>query len=449
MGGPESAGPFTGAATGNPVVGSGKRRISKPILAVIVAGVVVIGAAAYYFGYYNSPAVIYSSSLKNTAKGYDKLINYAQAQSKLNYKSTTGSGSFSFKNGETAADGKLNFKGDDNNSQLTFDVGAAGTRVSADLRFLKSAATTPDIFVKASGLKGLGALLGSPDLDAAISKVDDTWIVIDHTLFDSLSADTSKAVDRLKPPTSEQVFDEFAAFGQVNRDYLFTNDNNKAVMKVVKNVGREDINGRSTYHYKVALQKDHVKNYISAQQAALKKSKLNAWLKQNHAENLADSAFEGFKSSSDHIKTGDTFDIWMDTSRHTVYKVRFSDKANPAVTYTDFGLDYKGGDNYPFFITGQSDQQGAKGVFTLVATLNSKANSLDLKLNAKEAESFTLAANFNLKPGNETIKIDKPVGAKTLAQLLNELGYGDLLSNLQSFSGGVTPDQALTQSTLD
>ena len=110
---------------------SGGRRFSKKLLIPVIAAVLLLGgAAAYYFGYYTRPSVIYSQSLKNTGKGYDKLVTYADQQIRLSNQSYTGSGSYQFKSTSFSTDGKLGWKSDGKNGEFTFDVGAAATRVS-------------------------------------------------------------------------------------------------------------------------------------------------------------------------------------------------------------------------------------------------------------------------------------------------------------------------------
>jgi len=420
------------------VVTSGRlqSRLKQPRVRAGLLGllVLIVGAAAFYFGYYNNPSVIYSQGLSRTGKGYDKLINYVDQQSQAKYKSSTGEGSYKLNAGGTVVDGKLAFKGDGNNGEFSFDIGAAGTRVSVDARAIK-ASDSADLYLKASGLKGLGSLAGAPDFDAKLAQLDNNWVFIDHTLLESLNSSAEKST--FSPPSRQQVLDELKAFGKVNQQYVFTGNKNKAVMKVVKHIGSEKLDGVKTEHYTVALRKDKVKQYFEAQQAALKASKLNDWLKANNYESGADSLFKELIASTDTIKDSDTFDIWINTSHRILYKVRLTDTKNTK-QFVDFGLAYKGGDEYPFFIGGSSPSGDQSTEYKLTATLNSKANSLKLgmQLNGLGLAAGSLQADFTFKPGNESVTVDKPAAAKPLPQVLSDLGYGDLLTELQAMSAG-------------
>ncbi len=416
-----------------------KRRFrlkSKPALAGLVVLVIGIGFAAYYFGYKTNPSVVYSQSLKNTAKGYDKLIEYVDKESKANYKSSTGTGTFEIKSGGNSTDGKIALKSDDKNGELTFDIGLEGTRINFDGRLIDSETGSQDIYLKATGVKGLGSLVGSPELDAALQTLDGQWIVIDHTLVDSLSEQgTDSTANQMLPPSSSQILSAAQGFGKVNQDYLFSTDEDKAVMQVTEKHGVETVDGHKAYHYTVALQKENVKKYIEAQRSALKASTMNKWLKQNGSAETFDSIFDGLKESANSIKTTDTFDMWADIDTRLIYKIRFAEKssASKVNSFIDVGLDYKGGDDFPFFIAGQTKDSGSTVDAKAVMNLNTKTQATDFSMDIKTTGyadiSFKMKASF--KPSNETIKVEKPANAKTLAEVASQLGYGDLISQLQ------------------
>lgn len=417
----------------------------KLLIPIIIIIVVLLGIASWYFGYYMSSGVIYSQSLKNTGKGYDKLVTYVDQQQQLTDKQGyTGNGSYKMKFGDFSTDGKVALKADSDNSQLTFDVGLGVTRVNADIRTFKSSGDTPDIYVKAADIKGLGTVLGIPEIDANLAKLDNTWIVIDHTLIDNLSGIATAPAEanaaKMQGPTRDQLLDESRAFGKVNQQYLFSTSKNTAVTNVVKKYGIENVDGHKTYHYKVALQKDNVKKYIYAQRDALKASKLNDWLKQNKYDKDAYDAFNSAADSTKDIKSTDTYDIWMDVNHRVVYKVRFSDTAskNAADNYVDVGLDYKGGDSYPFFVSGNFKGDDGNANFIFVTTLNTKSGDTNFKLNVKTGgmDAGTATANFDFKPSTAAIKIAKPTGAIPLSQILSDFGYGDILSQYQGSQGG-------------
>ncbi|HEX5744330.1 MAG TPA: hypothetical protein VFX84_02680 [Candidatus Saccharimonadales bacterium] len=426
---PSSQQPFVPS---DPVVSASKRRFPRNKLLISLIALVLIltaGAAAFYFGYYNNPSVIYSQSLANTGKGYDRLIDYADNQAGKYDKGYSGSGSYKMKAAGFSTDGKAGYKTDGKNAELTFDIGAAATRINADIRTIQSSGDTPDIYVKAGGIKGLGTLLAMPSLDAELAKLDDQWIVIDHTFIDSLSAAGAGDTDSSPgdtAPTREQVIDGARAFGRVNKEYLFTTEKDKAVTEVVTKVGPETVDGHNTYHYKVALKKANVKKYIRAQKDALKSSKLNDWLKENGYDKTLDDNFDAIIEAADDIKASDTYDVWMDKDQRVLYKVRFNDKDNPASNYLDVGLNYKGGSEYPIFLAGKSKENGQTATFSLTVTIDTDTGKTGVKFGYKTdgSDKSEFTGDFSLQPNDSAPKIEKPDKAKSISEVLSELDAG-------------------------
>jgi hypothetical protein len=354
----------------------------------------------------------------------------------LDYNGYSGNGDFNFKSTGFATDGKISYKGDDANGDLKFDVGISGNRLEFDLKAIKGAGTNPDLYIKAKGLKGLGALAGAPELDAKLASLNDTWIVIDHTFLDSLQSAAAAEENALKTPSREQIMDALKATAKVNQEYVFSTDKDKAVLKVVKNLGKETVDDHSTYRYEVALQKDNYKKYVSALKSALKSSKLHDWIKQNKYEEGFDSALASLELGANNVKDANTVDVWMDAKQRILYKVRFADPKNKTQDYYDLGLDYKGGDSYPFFLASHSKQGDGNMTVNLGATLNSTSGKGDFKfeLTLDGTNASTAKVNFSFAPSRQAFKVEKPANAKPLAQALSELGYGDVLNQLQALS---------------
>jgi len=431
--------------TTEPIANTGRRRILKPLL-ISLAVLVVIGggSATAYFGYYMNSSVIYGQALKNTGKGYDRLITYLDDQAKLNYKGVVASGSYTFGSGSFASDGKLTFNSNKDDSDTTADLNMGSGRLSIDVRDIKNKTAIPDIYFKVDGLDTLSGLTQGLGLGTQINSLDNQWIVIDHSLFDSLQKGTSSS----SSPTHDQVLDAAHAFGQVNKQYVFTTDKNKAVLTVVKKYGLATVDGHKTYRYQVALNKSNVKKYITAQRDALKASKLGGWIKQNNYENDLDLAYDSMQQSADNINPKNTFDLWADVNTRVMYKVRFTDQSNPGSSYTDVGLDYKGGSDYPFFISSYSKSGGNTDTGSFIADLNTKTHVTNLKVNFKSTGST--ASNFNgnasVKQTNDVAPINTPTGAKPIMQVLNELGLGSTYQNLST--GGNTSSSTSSPLTL-
>jgi len=430
---PTSSTPSTdGGAPVMPVKSGSGGRSKKPLLLGLIIALLLGGsAAAYYFGYYNNPTVVYNQSLTNTGKAYDTLTTYFDSQSKLNYKGYTGSGSYTIGSGGFATDGKLTFNSDGDNSDATADINLGASRLGLDFRAIKSKTTTPDLYFKASGLSGLTSLVGAT-YGGIIGKYDNQWIMVDPSLLTGLQqkGGTSSASST---PTHDQVLDAAQAFGRVNRQYVFTTDKSKSVTTVVKDLGSETVDGHKTFHYQIAFVKDNVKAYLTAQRDALKASKLGTWIKQNNYDNMVDLAYDSLTQSADGIKATDTVEVWMDSSQRVLYKIRVADPKQ-ASNYTDFGVDYKGGTDYPFFVKFSSVDKGTTTTGSFVLTLNTDDTSTKLALNAKGSgkSGFTFKADLVLKPTNNAPAISAPTGSKPLTQVMHELGLDGYLNQLKA-----------------
>jgi hypothetical protein len=141
------------------------------------------------------------------------------------------------------------------------------------------------------------------------------------------------------------------------------------------------------------------------------------------------------EKSTDQIKASDTIDVWANEDSHLIYKIRISDSSNPAENFTDIGLNYKSGDSFPFFVSGQDKADSSTTTYSIVATLNTKSNTLSTTIQVKDNDSsspFSLTGNFSFKPNNTALNISVPAGAESITDVLSKLGLSQYLTELQS-----------------
>lgn len=416
---PASTAPASNAPA--PVSGSemqkqgGNKNKMKMIIAGAIAGVVLLGGSAgAYFGVIlpNKPENLWKKSLSTTAKGYDKAVDYLEKNK--NVKGSKAKGTLKIE-GPIAGDGNIEAESYENNSKFKLDLGFAGTRYNLEGRTIAAAnSKNPDVYLKVDGVRGLGALMGAglgEGLGPIIDSLDGQWIAIDHTLLDQYSAGTAQ---RSSMPTAEDFVKLARAISELNKEYLLNSDPNKAVLKVVKSVGKENRDGRSTYHFVVTINKENTKKYLAA-------------LKSKLGENPSGQALaavmdlEKMQRAINDLKDTDTADVWVDTDTKLIRFVRFTDKEKNK-NYIEFGLPYNGGDEIPFTINIFAEEGISPGTLMLKITNNTKKNSAKVEgdMNVGSGDGKTrVTLNLTAEINDNKVDVQKPAGAKSFNELLS------------------------------
>ncbi len=410
-----------------------------------LATLLVVAGGGYVFGVYlpNKPTNVFNAALSNTSAGYDQLIKYASASvDKKSFNNVEVSGDFKAVGGGVSTDGSLQAHSDGSNATFSGDIGVATTRVKVD-GLVKDVANSdsPDFYLKVSGIKGLGSMVGLPTLDS----LDNQWITVDHTLFDTIAQQSEQAQgldakNSVNLPKEQDLTDAANAVGKVADKYLFSSDSKTASLKLDSFVGKETVDGKSTNHYKVTPNKEHLKAFATALATELDKTALNKWAKDNYNKSLSDVVdTKGMADSINHISSTTKFDVWVNTKTKLVHKVRFSDSKDPAHNYTEFGLNYNGGAEKPLFIRTADNKDGIAGVGTFGLTLNTNTNvakfTIDVTNTGSDAsQNSTMTLNLTAKPSTGKVDTTAPTGAISLSEALDRIGLGDYL-NLLTQSG--------------
>jgi hypothetical protein len=422
---------------------------SKKLALLVAIPLLAIGSgAAAYVGYVvpNKPENVWRTALTNTGKGYDKLSQYAT--SKKDVKGMSAKGSFKI-SGSLAADGSFSGMSDGKNGQLTGTTSAVGLKINYDVRAIDSPGNTPDIYFKVDGIQGLGdlaagyaGLLGgdSASVKKALNGVNGQWYFVDHTLFDQFASSSNQDFQF----TSGDVNALLKAVGDSSKQYLFTNDESKMAVVVKKDVGKEKQDGRSVYHYKVGVNKENLKAYNKSLCDNLIKTKLFKLFSSGSSSSDEDFTKECNDSTGiDKIDTSQTADAWVDMHTKLIHKIRFSEKNN-SNNYLDIAQDYQGGDEFPFSLGFHSVDSVDSGVNVQSKSKPDTTNGLvKMKLNMK-TNAFSADANFEnsgssndkgtfslaVAPTSQKAKVDTPTGSKTIIELFNDLGFGDITSEI-------------------
>lgn len=431
----------------------------KRYIIIAALAILLLGGVGAYFGYYvpNKPENMWKSALVNTGKGYDKLVSYSENTKTV--KNWSQEARFNI-DGMIEVDGTL--KGESSGSAATMngDVSFMGTKVGFDVRTLPSATETPDVYFKVDGLEGIGTLFAQDDpmVETALNNLNNQWYVVDHTLFEQMEG---AAEDPAQAVTTEDVVALFKKIGVTSKEYVFTDDTEKAAVVVKEQVGRETKYGRSVYHYTIDSNDKQAKKYVTALCNDVKASKIGQVFTDSLGEDAFDCEQKNAQQGDVRLKEEDlvdampgygasapteyVVDAWVDTKTKLIQSIRFSDKKDKK-EYIEISQNFTGGDEMPFKLEVRSEEGGTDVGMTLDATFNTKTQAVNAKgkfsaVDPSNDENNTQGDfSYSMKPTRDEPKIDKPEGAKNIIELLNALGVGDLLSGdaLGMFGGAQT-----------
>lgn len=413
-----------------------KKRLTL-ILIILAALFVLGGGATAAFGFvYLKPENVWQRSLNRTADTFEAIAkgleNYSDSGSKLKGSLNIG--------GQYNLDGTLEGQSKGNNGYVKADLGASGVRANLEMRTLAAEnSDVPDVYLKVSGLEGLDTLLGSEGAGVGdyLSGFNDQWYFLDHTLFEGqLNEKTTLSADDIKG-IREGVM-------KANKEHLFNAEKDKGVFEIRKKYGKEKFEGLSTLKFRVGLNKEGLKGYVTSLRDNLKDTKLKDFAPEGQTfEEWLD--FDGMIKeidAADFSKSEDEADVWVDQYRSFIRNVRFAETGDVDQNNTgtvDFGFPYKGGDEYPFVLSvnGKDNGDDMKGTFS--AIYNAKSGVLELKAEgslASDGTTNTLTASLSSTPSNDDVKVEKPEGAKNLLELASQLYGGYLGADPYGMAGG-------------
>lgn len=425
-------GPVMGGPTGTMAPAPVSAPKNKWILpGALVAALIVILAAAYYFALYlpNTPSHVYSSSIANSGLALDKLVQYSQKQEHASYSTTAFTGTVNEKSPSDSFDATLNGSFDKNaNANVQFNADVMGEKINANILSIKAAGNTaPDVYVQVTGVKSILDGLGLNSLD----KVDGQWISIDHTLVETYlnNLATKGSSNTGTAPTYAEVEDAISKVQTVNKQYLFSTSTSTAVFTNPKYDGRQTSGGRTLDHYTVGYDKAHLNAYLTAVGQALNSSQLNSWYKNLSSKNLSDGInVASLQSKLNSAPSNYTFDMWADTKTKLIAKIGFTDPSNKSSVFS-IQQNYTGGDTYPFVLgfTGK-DSSGEPEAASIGVSVNTDTNKMTFNMtdNVTGTDGITnVTANVSATPSNTPVRVTAPKNAESIDTLLLQLGLGN------------------------
>lgn len=401
-----------------------KKSINKKnkVLFASLIGVALLfgGSASAYFGYVvpSKPENVWSKALSNTLKGYDKLTKYQESnKDKTTYKID---GDYKISAGDYKTDGNYSFHTDQKDSKANFDLGIAGSRLKIDsMATIPDNNSYPDVYIKAEGLKTLENV-DNGKYKEYINKAENNWLFIDHTFFDQLVfSSTGTNSPEENNLTQEDVKNVMEVVGNTTRKYVITDDASLTILNASEYKGKEEIDSRQQYHYKVGLNKENFKKYL---EELVKNLESTDAFKKYAGEDFEPSNPDDMKKwVDDEIDENYKADVWVDASTKLIRTVRFTNKNNDK-TYFDVGLKYDGGKKFPFYAKYVLDEADGKGTIDLNVILNTEDDSVDMNFTGNfSGDSFdTIEFSINGKVtfSNEDITIEKPSETISLTEVI-------------------------------
>lgn len=416
------------------------RRKKLLVLGGVVVLLLLLGGG-YIFAFYlpNQPDNVYKTAASRSGKALNQVVNKVTDKSKLDaLKKSDITLSLNAKYGKDSFSGTFDAKFDASHTDTGLNFVAKSTGVpdkaltAKVLGEVPAGTQYPNIYFQLTGLKSFGLDTFLP----GISDYDGKWIAITSGYLKSLGTVPTAAQLNKKTLTT----DDFAELAHVATtttvDYVFTTDSSKAVFTKKSFVGKEKVDGLSTYHYQVTLNTDHLKTYCKALVDSVYST--NAYKKlpyvdENNVDKEKDSAKKDCDSSSpdstvsktdqevspDSLKT---YDLWIDAKYKLVYKVRIPDSSNKEA-YTDVGQVYKGGDDVSLFVAFHDGKNKTDGKFTLDTNLNNSTSKGTLVITGGTGDNtYDFKMTLDAKPYTGEIKIEEPAGAIPFQDVLKRFG---------------------------
>jgi hypothetical protein len=406
------------------------KRLPKPAaIGLIVVATLLIVGSGLVFGLYlpNTPNGIYSAGLDNTGQMLDGLVSYMKSIEKAGYHSTDFDGRLQVQSSAGSFDISMTGAADDKanlTAQLTTDI--MGVKGGASLRTIHiSDDSSPDVYVRLSGIKGLLDKVGASSLEG----LDSRWLLVDHTLLNTYASSLTagQVSKKTTAPSYEQLQDAVAKTQVVNRQYLFTTDDSKAVLANQKYLSQVTDGGRTLDHYRVGYSRAHFEAYAKALAAALDQSALNDWAKSAAGgKQISDlMQFAQLEKDISTAKADYTFELWVDTGTRLVSKVSLTDPDDAKSVFT-ISQSHVSGDSYPVTMALSTvDDSGNPQTVSITASVNTKTNttSLSAKVSAQDAgDALTVDLSLTTTPSAKAVNVTVPAGAKSITELLLGLG---------------------------
>jgi hypothetical protein len=400
------------------------------------AAAVVLVVAGLAFGWYlpNTPTNAFKTGIGRTGTMVSDIVDAATSKDALaSYKTTaiTGTANASFDGDSFSGTFHSTFDkvSSDNGLDITLKDTSGGSDQTKQLSVkaltqIPSGKTYPDVYFQVSGLRDLGFDADFPQL----TQYDGKWILVSSDYLKSIGDGYLKTTDN----TSQQITaDDVTAFAKatagVTKDYVFSTKKDKAVLVEKSFVGKENMDGVNTYHYKAALNAANAKAYCVALDNAVFGTQVYKKIMAGDTQAMADDRKNAGKDCSDSvnstIKDYPTFDMWVEGHYKLLHKIRLYDPSNKTA-YTDIGQTYKGGNKLAFFTNYSDAKHNTTGSFTFDTDTDTDVSNANFSIkNTSQDSPYSVSFKLQAKAQSNPVKITKPANATSIQDVLKALGF--------------------------
>lgn len=406
-----------------------KNWVTKNIIAVVIAGVLLIGgSAAAYVGVVvpNRPENIWARALNNTAKGYDSLLE-KQGETITDLNTAKIIGDYRVESSGVVIEGNFQSESDQKVSKSAIDMKIMNSTINAEiLTEISEENQYPDIYAKIDGLAAFQSLAAGTNLEGLITQVDGKWFVLEGSLLGQMLQAAEREQDAGSPEIkTEDITELFKAIGTVNRTYVFTTDKSKSIFNEVNFIDKEQRNNRATHHYQVTPNKVNLKSYAAELTKIISESNVY----KTYYPDSGSIDVTGVNEAIDNLSGNEIIDVWVDSTTKLLQAVRFKNQETQD-QYVEIGLNYTGSVEYPFYL---ELKDGEKESMKLQITLYSDKEGAEVSLEAdSEVTKFDL--NGTVTFTNDPIIIEKPAEAIPISTLIEQLFGGFMPVSLQENS---------------
>lgn len=421
-------------SNGGDTSSTGKKKKLGLIVGAAVGIVAILSGVVFGYAIPNRPENVFSTGLDRSGQAINGLmVQLAEMETADQMNQMQATADMQIEMEGTTFEGDVRVRFDETASESTFSLQAAGDasfELSGDVLTTNSDQSDyPDVYLQLTGITALG-------LDAfipGISRYDGRWIHMPSAFLEEAIGPIEQTEVTQEMPDSQDIMSLMVDISEVVRDYLLTSDEEKSVFEIAEIVGEEDVDGKSAYRYKVAVEEQNFELFCVALAEKIEAS--------DYYSVISDTAFtepldtSGCAEAAEEINE-ETIDIWVDRRTKLISKIRFT---NPEVEqeYSELGLNYEGGDDVGLYLRDISEDQTVE--LSMQTNFESLRTTGAVVVEQNGLSGFEFTMNVSAEPYQDAIEATPPETAVTFEQM-----FEDLLGSSGGFTLGRQTDDDAT-----